>query len=121
MDPIPQHWTSATDRAQDSQGRVYDLKVWGWWTTSIGQAGQVAAERLRDLVRRVHAGEGLFRRGAYYPRLPLREEVLEEIHDADGRLIAAITRNRYGAEVLNTEAVLIADVDVPPVRWSGLR
>ena len=34
--------------------------------------------------------------------------------------MGVITRNRYGAEVLNTDAVLIADIDLPePVRLPG--
>lgn len=121
MEPIPQHWISVADRVQSPQGRSYQLTVWGWSTSSISQAAQTATRRLGELGQRVRAGERLFRRGAYYPRMPLREEVLQEFHRADGTLIAAITRNRYGAEVLNTDALLIADVDVPRVRWSGLR
>lgn len=112
MDPIPQHWTTASEKAQGPDGRSYALRLWGWSTTSLGHAAQVAAERVFEVAQRIRAGQELGR-GGYYPRLPLREEVLEEIRSADGTLVAAITRNRYGAEVLNTDAVLIADVDLP--------
>uniref|UniRef100_UPI001C3D5E17 hypothetical protein n=1 Tax=Picosynechococcus sp. (strain ATCC 27264 / PCC 7002 / PR-6) TaxID=32049 RepID=UPI001C3D5E17 len=50
----------------------------------------------------------------YYPSRRLPEELLEEVHGEDGALIAAVTRNRYGAAVLNTDALLICDVDRPP-------
>ena len=112
MDPIPQHWTTASEHAQGPDGRSYPLQLWGWSTTSLGHAAQVATERVLEVARRVRAGEAIGQ-GGYYPRVPLREEVLEEIRGADGTLVAAITRNRYGAEVLNTDALLIADVDLP--------
>jgi hypothetical protein len=48
--------------------------------------------------------------GGYYPRLPLREETLRSL-EHDGEVVGVVTRNRYGAEVLNTDRMLIADVD----------
>lgn len=53
-----------------------------------------------------------FGHGGYYPRAVLREELLEEVHDDSGTLAAAVRRNRYGAEVLSLDALLIADVDL---------
>lgn len=46
----------------------------------------------------------------------MREEVLHEVRGADGALIGAVTRNRMGVEVLNTDVLLVADVDLPPQR-----
>ncbi|MBK8956984.1 MAG: hypothetical protein IPM80_00810 [Proteobacteria bacterium] len=43
----------------------------------------------------------------------IREELIEEFHDEAGERLAVITRNRYGALVLNTERVLFGDIDVP--------
>ena len=43
----------------------------------------------------------------------MREETLTELTGEDGALLAVVTRNRYGAEVLNTERALFADIDVP--------
>src|SRR5699024_11898104 len=54
------------------------------------------------------SGSGL----EYYPLRRLPEELLEEVHAPDGALVAAITRNRYGSAVLNTDAVLISDIDL---------
>ncbi|WP_022918630.1 hypothetical protein [Ruania albidiflava] len=112
MDPLPQHWTTAEDHVQGPDGRRYALRVWGWSARSMAEAADVARDRVAELVERVRQG-GPLRRDSYYPRLPLREEVLTEIRDADGALVAAITRNRYGALVLNTDRLLIADVDSP--------
>lgn len=120
MDPIPQHWTTAEEHAQAPDGRRYALRVWGWSTHSMTEAADVARDRAAELVQRLRRG-GSLRRESYYPRLPLREELLREVRGADGTLIAAVTRNRYGAEVLNTDRLLIADVDLPDRGRSGRR
>ena len=43
----------------------------------------------------------------------IREEVIERIVAEDGRELAVITRNSYGALVLNTETVMFGDIDLP--------
>lgn len=44
----------------------------------------------------------------------IREELVEESSfDDSGERLAVITRNRYGALVLNTERVLFGDIDLP--------
>jgi len=50
---------------------------------------------------------------SYGDRDQIREELISEHHDQSGQLVAAVTRNRYGALVLNTANVLFADVDLP--------
>lgn len=126
MRPIPRFWTQHTDDVADANGDPWRLSIWGWSTESLGQAREVAAERLEQVAARLRAGQQLDQH--YYGRLPLREEILGEITDASDALVAVITRNRYGAEVLNTDTLLIADVDFPPPRkaapaglWSRLR
>jgi len=112
MDPIPQHWTTAEEDVQTPDGRRLALRVWGWSARSMAEAADVARDRAAELVQRLREG-GPLRRDSYYPRLPLREEVLSEVRDGEGTLVAAVTRNRYGAQVLNTDRLLIADVDSP--------
>jgi hypothetical protein len=80
--------------------------------SSAADALDVAHEQLRAALSRVGLGP---RVGGYYPRTPLREPILDELI-IDGEQAIAITRNRYGAEVLNTDRVLIADVDLPEMR-----
>ncbi|TDE91621.1 hypothetical protein EXU48_15885 [Occultella glacieicola] len=122
MQPIPRFWEKVVSPATDADGKPLRLTIWGWSTTSLGHAREVAGRRLAETVARLAAGARL---GRYYPRMPLREQTLQEFHGTDGTLIAATTRNRYGAEVLNTDRVLIADVDLPQaptplVRAGGL-
>jgi hypothetical protein len=80
--------------------------------SSATDALDVAHEQLRSALARVGVGA---RVGGYYPRTPLREPILDELV-LDGEQVLAVTRNRYGAEVLNTDRVLIADVDLPQLR-----
>lgn len=118
MRPIPRFWASQEDTVDTPRGR-FRLKMWGWSHTSLAEAAGVARDRIALLVRE----GGTLPDDQYYPRAPLREEILEEIHGPDGALLGVITRNRYGAAVLNTDAVLIADVDVAEARtrtMSGL-
>ncbi|WP_159621433.1 hypothetical protein [Ruania rhizosphaerae] len=118
MKPLPRFWTDATGEVHSPDGKEFFLTLHGWSTSSLAEAAQVARRRLEEAAAAVRAGRELAR-GGYYPRVPLREEILTEVTGSDGELIAAITRNRYGAEVLNTDAVLIADVDLPSGR--GIR
>lgn len=112
MRPIPRFWTTADDHVPGPHGLDLALRVWGWSTTSVADAAAVAADRLAQIRQKAAAGEDLAS-AKYYPRLPLREETLAEVTGPDGALLAVVTRNRYGAEVLNTDALLIADVDLP--------
>lgn len=94
----------------DEADARWPASCWGWSQTSADEARSSAAERARALVRRL-------RGGAVPPRypygtLPLREEIIEEV-GGDGEPAAVITRNAYGALVLNTAKVLFADVDLP--------
>lgn len=112
MEPIPQHWTTASEQAQGPDGRTYALRIWGWSSSSLAEARQLATRRLAEVVQRIRTGQRPDRH-TYYPRMPLREELLSQVHGPDGAVIAQITRNRYGAEVLNTDQIVIADVDLP--------
>lgn len=111
MEHFPRHWDVAEDRVQDPAGRTFRLRIWGWSTSSAGQAAIAARRRLAEVVQKVRSGQPLGE--GYYHRNPPREEVLREIRTPEGDLIGLITRNSYGAQILNTDRILIADVDDP--------
>jgi hypothetical protein len=106
---IPRFWarTEGTDTGPD--GNFLYRQVWGWSMASAADALAVAQERLRSVLADIRSGTKI---GSYYPRVPLREPILDEIV-VDGEQVLVVTRNRYGAEILNTDRVLIADVDLP--------
>jgi hypothetical protein len=68
---------------------------------------------------RVRRGEALPKRYLYGAR-PIREEIIQEIPDAQASPLAVLTRNRYGSLILNSARLLFIDVDLPPaspVAW----
>jgi hypothetical protein len=82
--------------------------------SSAADALAVAQDRLRSALASLEQGA---RVGGYYPRVPLREPVLDELI-VDGAPLLIVTRNRYGADVLNTDRMLIADIDLPELEYS---
>ena len=112
MRPLPQHWQLASAEVEH-EGRRFPLRIWGWSAESAADAAMRAQHRLAAAVDQLTRGRAGF---DYYPRTPVRAEVLHEVRGADGALIGAVTRNRMGVEVLNTDVLLVADVDLPPQR-----
>ncbi|KRE38828.1 hypothetical protein ASG73_00180 [Janibacter sp. Soil728] len=102
----------------EHEGRRVPLRVWGWSIESAAEAADRARQRLAAAVEQLTRGRPGF---DYYPRSPLREELLHEVRGADGALLGAVTRNRMGVDVLNTDVVLFADVDLPQQRKGLLR
>jgi hypothetical protein len=105
---IPRYWRRADGDAPDGRR----LTAWGWSAEDPDEAHRVARQRLTAMLDRLHRGEELPRGYAYGER-PLREEILEDVHDTRGGLAAVVTRNSYGSVVLNAARVMFVDVDLP--------
>ncbi|OYO15547.1 hypothetical protein CGZ98_03830 [Enemella evansiae] len=121
MRPLPRFWAVREDIVRGPDARDQLIRMWGWSTDSLADATRVAGERVARLAETWRLGR---RWDEYYPRIPLREEVLGDLTTGDGTLVGVVTRIRYGAEVLNTDALLIADLDLPAdtgwTFWRGL-
>jgi hypothetical protein len=114
---IPRFWAVAEGSGSGPQGEHRFRRVWGWSMSSLAEAQAVAAQRLRDALTVFRSDK---HQGRYYPRAPLREPILHEVV-LDGAQALVVTRNRYGAEVLNTDRLLIADIDlIEPAAPEGL-
>lgn len=112
---IPRHWAKAAGSADDPSGKRFAFQIWGWSDTDLAEAAALARRRLGEAVARVARG-GLSDQAYFYGKAPLREEIIR-----DGASDAAIvTRNRYGALVLNTARVPFIDVDLPSGGGGGL-
>lgn len=111
MKPIPPYWAQHHETVTFRGGTTWDMTITGSSFDSEEDALRDARERL---ARFVASGgpDGDTPQDWYYPARHLPEELLEEVHGTGGELIAAVTRNRYGAAILNTDAVLITDVDI---------
>jgi hypothetical protein len=120
---LPQHWVTAEGFSPHLGTGGGTLTVWGWSSDSPADAARVADQRLAEALERVAREGGLPPGHGYYPRMPLREPVLEEVQAASGAVLGVVTRNRMGCEVLCTDLLFIADVDVPeleePPRWGA--
>lgn len=88
------------------------VTVWGASNNSTAEAKQHARSRAGRFKELVSDGFDRLREYEYWNGF-IREEVLEEVSAGDGRVLAVLTRNSYGATVLNTETVLFGDIDVP--------
>ena len=112
MQPLPRYWATVRRTVSFPQTQEYALTIHGASDVSVQEAQRDAEQRMERLIA-AGGPEQLRRSGLeYYPLRRLPEELLEEVRAEDGTLVAAITRNRYGSAVLNTDAVLISDVDL---------
>lgn len=119
---IPRYWAQTRGETTTQEGRPYAFRLWGWSSESRADAFAMAQTRLSTVLRRIARGEPL--QTYAYGRLPLREEIIEEIGSPDASTHAMVTRNAYGVLVLNTARVPFIDIDVPAEpasAFSGLR
>lgn len=106
---IPKYWAQESKSVRDPRGKWMKLAIWQWSAQSIVDARQQALARVNQLLARVQNGETLNRYS--YGERPLREEILEGVTGDRGQEVAVITRNAYGAAVLNAANAMFIDVD----------
>ncbi len=107
---VYRHWARDNTLVR-APGKEWNIVCFGSSKESFQEAAQDARTRVERLKSAILTGR---RPDSYeYSDRPLREELKREIHQ-DGKLTAVITRNRYGALVLNTEKVMFIDIDVVP-------
>ncbi len=114
---IPRFWSRTKGDVTGPSGKKYALNMWGWSQEGVTDALGVAQRRLREVTGRLARGESGDE--YFYGRQPLREEILRSVGEPDGAIEALVTRNRYGAEVLNTARLPFVDVDLPPAGASS--
>ena len=114
---IPPYWAKGTYAGKDRKGKDHAFMTWGWSFTDLAAAEQDAIARATSIFDRL---TGDARPESYdYLERPLREEIIDSIRQGEDE-IAVITRNFYGAFILNTASVCFADVDFPKVQSKGL-
>jgi hypothetical protein len=84
---------------------------WRWSELSIEDAQRQADQRAAELARLLAAGTPLDRYG--YGERALREEIIQTIAGDGQTNVAVVTRNAYGALVLNAARAMFIDVDFP--------
>ncbi|HEX3599281.1 MAG TPA: hypothetical protein VHU84_04015 [Lacipirellulaceae bacterium] len=103
------YWARGEAKVQER--RPWTLRAYGGSNRDLDQAIRRANEIAARAASAIQEGRSPEKYG--YADRSLREEIVQEIHDSRG-LSAVITRNSYGALVLNTSRVMFADVDYPP-------
>ena len=114
---IPSHWSQATAEEVDGQGHKVSISCWRSSDISQDDAHQSALNAAKRALGRLIRGERLD--DYAYGERPMREEVLNVIADPTGEPWIAITRNSYGAVILNTAKVAFIDLDFPPATIGG--
>lgn len=109
---IPKAWAKARTQLTTKDERQLALAVWGWGEDPFTARTQ-AERRLERVVWRIRQGESFPFEYGYLSRPP-REEIVQTLAAApDDAPYGMVTRNRYGALVLNTARLLFLDVDIP--------
>lgn len=108
---IPRYWAKESQRILDPQGKPFLAQAWRWSNLSPGDARQQALQAVMEIVQRVRTNQQLDRYG--YGERALREEIIEAIGAGSRQPEALITRNAYGALILNTARVMFVDIDFP--------
>jgi hypothetical protein len=110
---IPRAWAKATGECQTQDHRNLLVSAWGWGRDQA-MAKREASSRLERLIERIRRGDPFPDAYAYGSR-PIREEILQTFNgEIEDQPKAVLTRNRYGALVLNTARLLFLDVDLSP-------
>ena len=116
---IPRYWAKSTATFPSRSNinlKITHLTCWGWSDVSLSDAVERGNERAKAIAAMWPKGEFDARhppkRYSYGDR-PLHEAVLDEWKNDAGETWAAVTRNAYGCEVLNTAAIMFVDIDLP--------
>jgi hypothetical protein len=100
----------------------YRLRGWGGSNTDAAEAEQAAEMRLAWLKEKVLFTSGPLKASALYEYGSgvIREEWLQLLAGTEDAPEAVITRNRYGAPVLNARSLAMIDIDLPEHATRGL-
>lgn len=105
---IPKSWACIHHEAKLPDGSVWPMRTWGWGENAedAKSHAEARAEKVRQRLLRRDIPEEY-----EYGDRPLREEIIETVHSGDDAEDALITRNRYGALILNSASLLFLDID----------
>lgn len=114
---IPKYWAKGIQTAQGADGKTVTFTCWRWSEMSVDDARLAANSRAKELAWKLANGQKLDRYS--YGERPLREEITEAITDGGGRELALVTRNGYGALVLNAARAMFIDIDFEEEKQKG--
>lgn len=107
---IYKHWVIEKQKIL-IDGEQKEISCYGGSNISVEDARLQAKAKAEKIERKIEGEQHLF--DDY--EAEIREEILRIIDDH-----SAITRNRYGASVLNAEKLMILDIDEPRIKFIDL-
>lgn len=110
---IPPYWAKGGFEGTTPEGKPWQGWAWGWSFESADRAIKTGRERARRAFDAMTAGDRAQRDRYDYLDSPMREEIVQVL-GPEIDPVAIITRNRYGALVLNAPSMCFADIDFPP-------
>lgn len=105
---IPKSWICVSHEVKLQNGIVWPIRTWGWGETE--EEARHLAEKRSGQVRERLLQQDIPDQYGYSDR-PLREEIVEAVNNNIDECNNIITRNRYGALILNSTELLILDID----------
>jgi len=112
---LARFWTRANAQATYRNGKQFQVAARGWSDESLEAAYACALDIARKVADAVASGPASKRRYPYADR-PLPEPLIQQLGTAGSSAAAIVTRNSYGALVLNTDQLMFVDVDRPEVQ-----
>jgi hypothetical protein len=109
---IPKYWAKSEKTVIGPEKR-YFLRHWEGSDVSVEDAQAKANTRLWEISQKAAQGNRLDRYG--YCERPLREEVKEAVQNRFRDEVGIVTRNVYGALVLNAVSAMFIDIDIPGI------
>jgi hypothetical protein len=109
---FPRYW-ARSDPQETARGRKRPAQFtcWGWSDQNSVEAKQRADARARAASEKFAAGDLLSRYPYGLGDRPLREEIVQIDHAATRGGAVVVTRNQYGALVLNSARAMFIDLD----------
>jgi hypothetical protein len=107
---IPKFWAKIEQSVPGPQKKFF-IRAWQGSDLSEEDARQKAAVRANEITQKIALGETLDRYG--YSDRALREEIKEGIQNRFRDEVGVVTRNAYGALILNATGAMFIDIDIP--------
>jgi|688.fasta_scaffold00309_52 hypothetical protein len=114
---VPRYWHRDWVRVPSKyeEGKLWSIPRWGWSESSLEEAEKMAAQRCwqtkQNWMEKATDSHTLWYKGLEYFAQPPREEIIQEIGNEEQGIDGWVSRNRYGVLVLNTDVMLIIDID----------
>jgi hypothetical protein len=107
---LARYWTRQPGEAVGPGGERVRTVARGWSNESLEAAGAVARDIAHRMAERIASNPSTSKQYGYGDR-PLPEPVLREFRNGDEAPRAVITRNSYGALVMNARELMFVDID----------